>query len=98
MKIIKNILLFLLLLLFLSIGVGIFLIRKNTFHLTKWHAPTTNGLLEINAVIGASIGYQVDDGRWQLYQAPISMKEFKTIKIKAVRYGWEESEVVILKM
>jgi len=53
--------------------------------------------LEITAIEGASIGYQIDDGRWQLYQQAISMKDFNTINIKAVRYGWEESEVVVLK-
>jgi len=54
-------------------------------------------LLKITAIKGASIGYQIDDGRWQLYQQPISMKDFKIINIKAVRYGWEESELMVLK-
>ena len=54
-----------------------------------------NELLEIKAIEGASIGYQIAEGRWQLYKKPISMKDFKTINIKAVRYGWEESEVVV---
>ncbi len=66
----------------------------------KTPVPTikeNNGLVEITAVKGASIGYQIAERRWQLYQTPIAMKEFKSLKVKAIRYGWEESEVVVLK-
>ena len=55
------------------------------------------GLLKITAIEGASIGYQLNDGPWQLYQTPIPSSDFQMINIKAVRYGWEESDVVILK-
>jgi len=43
---------------------------------------------------GASIGYQIDDENWQLYHHPLNADSFKFIKAKAVRYGWEESEIV----
>lgn len=56
-----------------------------------------DGGLEITAVKGASIGYQIAEGRWQLYQTPITTKDFSSLKVKAVRYGWEESEVVVLE-
>ena len=65
----------------------------------KTPAPTIkemDGILEITAVEGASIGYQIAEGRWQLYQVPIALKDFSSLKIKAVRYGWEESEVVTM--
>jgi len=51
--------------------------------------------LEITAIEGASIGYQIDEGRWQLYQKPVSITASQTLKAKAVRYGWEESEEVV---
>ena len=57
-----------------------------------------NNLLEITAVEGASIGYQIEDSRWQLYHQPIEIPKAKTIKAKAVRYGWEESDIVISKL
>lgn len=47
-------------------------------------------------VPGASIGYRLDGGRWRLYTAPIEAGTAHDIEAKAVRYGWQESEVVSL--
>jgi len=44
----------------------------------------------------ASIGYQINDGPWQLYINPLSLTGNEKIVAKAVRYGWKESEEVIL--
>jgi len=41
---------------------------------------------------GASIGYRLDDGAWQLYTAPFTAATGVIVTAKAVRYGWEESE------
>lgn len=57
--------------------------------------------LRIDAIPGASIGYQrvgpdgSADGRWRLYTEPVAMAG--AVRVKAVRYGWRESEVVLLK-
>ena len=42
---------------------------------------------------GASIGYKVDDGHWQLYNGEVKVLLGSTLTAKAVRYGWKESEV-----
>ncbi len=42
----------------------------------------------------ASIGYRIDGGDWQVYTRPVVLKPGQGIEAKAVRYGWEESEVV----
>jgi N-sulfoglucosamine sulfohydrolase len=41
---------------------------------------------------GASIGYQIDDGPWRLYTAPVPAASGSRVTAKAVRYGWDESE------
>lgn len=43
---------------------------------------------------GASIGYQIDGGKWQLYSNPISLKAGQLLTAKSVRYGWHESSTV----
>ncbi|MBK6740965.1 MAG: hypothetical protein IPG64_25525 [Haliea sp.] len=43
---------------------------------------------------GHSIEYRVDDGDWQLYVGPVSVDNNLDIEARAVRYGWEESEIV----
>jgi len=52
--------------------------------------------ITIKAQEGASIGYKVDDNPWELYHLPLKNINFSSIKAKAVRYGWEESEVVTI--
>ncbi|RLD82794.1 MAG: hypothetical protein DRJ10_04645, partial [Bacteroidetes bacterium] len=41
---------------------------------------------------GASIGYQINDGPWQLYINPLYLTGNEKITAKAVRYGWKESK------
>ena len=61
-------------------------------------APTLSvrdGLLVITpAAAGHSLEYRVDDGDWQLYTGTVSVESHKEIEARAVRYGWEESEIV----
>jgi N-sulfoglucosamine sulfohydrolase len=46
---------------------------------------------------GASIGYLDSKGNWQIYAKPITVKKGDEIKVKAVRYGYKESEPVTVK-
>jgi len=42
---------------------------------------------------GASIGYTLDSGvSWKLYTGPVALSPGDSISVKAVRYGWQESE------
>ncbi|MEO0981272.1 MAG: sulfatase-like hydrolase/transferase [Pseudomonadota bacterium] len=50
-----------------------------------------------SATPGASIGYQAGadgEGSWRLYTQPIPVAPGETIRVKAVRYGYAESDVV----
>lgn len=51
-------------------------------------------LLIMPAAAGHSLEYRVDGGPWQLYTGPLSVEKNSEIKARAVRYGWEESEIV----
>ena len=42
---------------------------------------------------GASIGFRVDGGEWQLYIAPMKITAGENLEAKAIRYGWAESEI-----
>lgn len=61
-------------------------------------APTLSvqdGTLVVTpAAQGHSLEYRVDGGHWQLYAGPVSVANNSTIEARAVRYGWEESEIV----
>lgn len=61
-------------------------------------APTLSleeGALVITpAAAGHSLEYRIDGGRWQLYSDPVSVNKNIVIEARAVRYGWEESEIV----
>ena len=41
-----------------------------------------------------SLECRIDGGRWQLYTVPLDIDVDITIEARAVRYGWEESEIV----
>jgi arylsulfatase A-like enzyme len=41
---------------------------------------------------GASLGYRVDGGRWRLYGGPFELSGGEALGVKAVRYGWKESD------
>ena len=46
---------------------------------------------------GSSIGYRLDNGSWQLYDGQVDVSGALQIEVKAVRYGWNESEVVTIQ-
>lgn len=53
----------------------------------------SRGMLAIkSATEGASLGYRIDDGRWQLYTEPFPTAPGSMVVAKAVRYGWQESD------
>lgn len=53
--------------------------------------------IEIRSEItAASIGYRWDGGPWRLYSRPIRSSEGGRLEAKAVRYGWDESDSVVL--
>ena len=55
------------------------------------------GSVELRAVTpGSSLGYRVDNGPWQLYVNPIEFAVGSIVEAKAVRYGWQESEISTL--
>jgi N-sulfoglucosamine sulfohydrolase len=43
---------------------------------------------------GASLGYCIDADRWRLYTEPFDAPPGSSVRAKAVRYGWDESEEV----
>jgi hypothetical protein len=45
---------------------------------------------------GASIGYRLNGSRWRLYTDPFPLLTGDKIEVKAVRYGWAESEIAKL--
>ena len=53
----------------------------------------TQGVLEVETP-GASIGYSIGGGPWLLYSKPLRLKSGDTLKAKAIRYGWQESEAI----
>ncbi|ANQ52706.2 sulfatase [Flammeovirga sp. MY04] len=44
---------------------------------------------------GASIGYQINEGKWKVYHQPIVLKEGDKVSTKAIRIGYKESEITI---
>ncbi len=47
-----------------------------------------------SATPGASIGFRLEGGAWQIYRAPVAVRRGQQMEAKALRYGWEESDVV----
>jgi N-sulfoglucosamine sulfohydrolase len=45
---------------------------------------------------GSSLEYRLDGGGWHLYTAPFDAGSAKEIEARAVRYGWQESDIVIV--
>jgi arylsulfatase A-like enzyme len=45
------------------------------------------------ATEGASIGYRVNGGKWQLYTKPLDILEGSKLEFKAIRIGFKESEI-----
>lgn len=56
--------------------------------------PLTNKVYIASRTEGASIGYSVDGKNWELYSGAFTAPTgVNSLFIKAVRYGWKESEV-----
>jgi len=54
----------------------------------------TAGVIELtSATPGASLGYRVDGGAWQLYTRPLAIASGRRMEAKAIRYGYAESAV-----
>lgn len=53
---------------------------------------TSSGIALSSATEGASIGYRINGGLWQIYSAPVSLKAGQRLEAKSVRYGFLESE------
>lgn len=47
-----------------------------------------------NSSEGASMGYRLGEGPWKLYTGPVLVSPGVDVEAKAVRYGWEESDLV----
>ncbi len=43
---------------------------------------------------GHSIACRLDEGEWHVYSGLIDLQGYKIIEAKAVRYGWEKSDLV----
>ena len=59
-----------------------------------------DGLLYLrnkNESVNASIGFSYDGDSWEIYSKPIEIDKITKIYLKAVRYGWKESEIKIVK-
>ena len=50
------------------------------------------GVIEVETA-GASIGYQVNEGPWMPYLGGVDVEPGDLLRVKAIRYGWQESEV-----
>ena len=46
----------------------------------------------------ASIGFSYDGKSWEIYSEPIEINKITKIYFKAVRYGWKESDIKIVKL
>lgn len=70
----------------------------------QWREPTRDTVhaftepVEVEIYVptqGASIGYSLEEGqdvKWELYTGPLRVTEPITIRAKAIRYGYQESE------
>lgn len=60
-------------------------------------AAKQDGRIELTSAEGASIAYRLDgEGRWRLYVEPVDA-EGKKLQAKAVRLGYEDSELVVVE-
>jgi arylsulfatase A-like enzyme len=66
----------------------------------KTPAPKVNvadGMLSVDGVAsGTSIGYRLDEGPWKLYSGKVVLTPADKIEVKAIRYGWKESDIVVI--
>ena len=72
--------------------------RRSTDVPERRATMTVTGPMEVVIYVptqGASIGYTTEDGanpRWRLYTGPIRVTPPMTLRAKAIRYGYKESE------
>ncbi|MAT91114.1 MAG: sulfatase [Halioglobus sp.] len=57
-----------------------------------------DGRVRIEGAEGASLGYRVDESAWKLYTGPVVLLPGQALAAKAVRYGYDESEEVELRL
>ncbi|GAB5449831.1 MAG: sulfatase-like hydrolase/transferase [Halioglobus sp.] len=58
-----------------------------------------SGVMElVNAVEGASMGYRLDGEPWRVYDRPVHLHSATRVQARAVRYGWEESDLVSMEL
>ncbi|MCK5774939.1 MAG: chitobiase/beta-hexosaminidase C-terminal domain-containing protein, partial [Bacteroidales bacterium] len=58
------------------------------------NSKIVNNKLELSCETeGASIGYKIDGGKWQLYTEPLEVIENSKLEFKAIRIGFKESEI-----
>ena len=72
------------------------LVQPTTSQPQAEQEPNEEGFIRVtlsSATEGASIGYRIDDGAWQLYTRPVSVGTDQTLQAKAIRYGYKESAV-----
>jgi hypothetical protein len=48
------------------------------------------------ASIGFKLGTDTDDASWRLYTRPFVVSEPTTVRSKAIRYGWAESDETLV--
>ena len=67
-----------------------------TEHGATYDAPVV--LTMYSPTQGASIAYTTDTGdnpHWKLYAGPITVRDAATIRAKAIRYGYKESQETV---
>ncbi len=58
---------------------------------------TSNAQLELVGSAGASVGYRINEGPWQVYKVPFTVTKHEKVEVKAIRYGWQESPVLLVE-
>jgi N-sulfoglucosamine sulfohydrolase len=59
-------------------------------------ASIADGVLTVSDVAtGASVGYRVDGRAWKLYSEKVKLTSADKVEVKAVRYGWKESDIIV---
>jgi hypothetical protein len=74
--------------------------RRSTTAPKRQESIVVSGPMEVVIYVptqGASVGYTTDPGanaKWRLYTGPIVVRGPMTLRAKAIRYGYKESEEV----
>lgn len=71
--------------------------RRSSENPTRVEVMTIESPMEVVVYVptqGASIGYTTEEGadaKWRLYTGPIAVTDPMTLRVKAIRYGYQES-------